>query len=104
MPKMKELLNKYSCILGKDEWDSQLLIIKDNKMYTIGRFFSVMEEEVVAFGHEQYVLGGLEANKDKSLQESILFTIRNLDMLKCEDSFPVVLFDNKTKRRKIIYK
>lgn len=104
VPKMKDLLSRHSCIIGKDEWDSQLLIIKGNKLFTIGRYFTVSEvEEFVGLGFEAYLLGGLEENKDKTVEESILTTVRNLNQMRCRNFFPLVLFDNKTKKRKIIY-
>lgn len=104
VPKMKELLGRYSRIIGKDEWDSQLLIIKDNKMFTIGYYFTVSEvDEFVGLGFEKYLLGGLEENRDKSLEESILAAIRNLNRMRCRNFFPLVLFDSKTKKKKVFY-
>lgn len=104
VPKMKELLSKYSRIIGKDEWDSQLLIIKNNKMFTIGHYFTVSEvDEFVGFGYEKYLLGGLEESRDKSCEESILFTVRSLNRMRNRNLFPLVLFDSKTKKRKVFY-
>ena len=104
VPKMKELLGRYSRIIGKDEWDSQLLIIKDNKMFTIGHYFTVSEVyEFAGLGYEQYLLGGLEESRDKSLDESILFAVRNLNRMRCRNFFPLMLFDSKTKKRKVVF-
>ena len=104
VPKMKELLSKYSQILNGKEWDSQLLIIKDNKMFTIGHYFTVSEvDEFAGLGYEQYLLGGLEESRDKSLEESILFAVRNLNRMRCRNFFPLMLFDTKTKKRKVVF-
>ena len=101
---LKELLGRYSCIIGKDEWDSQLLIIKDNKMFTIGHYFTVSEvDEFVGMGFETYLLGGLEENKDKPGEESILAALKSLNRMRCRNLFPLVLFDGKTKKRKVLY-
>ena len=105
VPKMKELLDKHSRIIGKDEWESQLLIIKDNKMFTIGHYFTVFEvDEFAALGYESYLLGGLEENRDKPLEESILAALRNLNRMRCRNLFPLVLFDSKTKKSKVVCK
>ena len=104
VPKMKELLSKYSQIINGKEWDSQLLIIKDNKMFTIGHYFTVSEvDEFAGLGYEQYLLGGLEESRDKSLEESILFAVRNLNRMRCRNFFPLMLFNSKTKKRKVVF-
>ena len=104
VPKIKELLSKYSCVINKDEWDSQLLIIKDNKMFTIGHYFTVSEvDEFVGLGFETYLLGGLEENMDKSNEESILAAVRTLNRMRNRNLFPLVLFDSKTKKKKVFY-
>ena len=101
---MKELLGRYSRIIGKDEWDSQLLIIKDNKMFTIGHYFTVSEvDEFVGLGYEKYLIGGLEESRDESGEESILFAVRILNRMRNRNFFPLVLFDTQTKRRKVIF-
>lgn len=104
VPKMKELLSKYSRIIGKDEWDSQLLIVKGDKMFTIGHYFTVSEaDNFVGLGYEPYLLSGLEETKDISAQESVLFSVRNLNKTKSKNLFPLVLFDSKTKKKEIFY-
>jgi hypothetical protein len=101
---MKELLSKYSQILNGKEWDSQLLIIKDNKMFTIGHYFTVSEvDEFAGLGYEQYILGALEESRDKPMEESILFAVRNLNQMRCRNFFPLMLFDSKTKKRKVVF-
>ena len=91
-------------INGK-EWGSQLLIIKGNKMYTIGHYFTVSEvDNFVGLGFESYLLGGLSEMKEETPSESILFAIKNLNRMKCRNFFPVMLFDNQTKKRKLYYK
>lgn len=104
VPKMKELLSKYYQNINGKEWYSQLLIIKDNKMFTIGHYFTVREvDEFVGLGYDSYLLGGLEENKDKSLEESILLSVRNLNRMRSRNLFPLVVFDGKTKKRKVIF-
>ena len=43
-------------------------------------------------------------DKDLPIEESILFSVKTLDKMRCTNLFPLVLFDVNTKRRKIIYK
>lgn len=104
VPKMKELFGKYSRVIGKDEWDSQLLIVKGNKMFTIGHYFTVSEiDEFAGLEYEPYLLGGLEESKGKDLKESVLFAVRNLNRMRSRNFFPLMLFDSKTKKRKIVF-
>ena len=104
VPKMKELLSKYSQIIDGKEWGSQLLIIIDNKMFTIGHYFTVSEvDEFVGLGYEKYLIGGLEGSRDESGEESILFAVRNLNRMRNRNFFPLILFDTQTKRRKVIF-
>ena len=96
VPKMKELLGRYSCIIGKAEWASQILIVKGNKMFTIGHFFTVGEvDEFVGLGFEASLLSGLEENRDKSIEESILASVRNLSRMRCRNFYPL---DRKSTR------
>lgn len=104
VPKIKGLLRNYSQIINGKEWDSQLLIIKDNKMFTIGHYFTVSEvDEFAGLGYEPYLLGGLEESRDKPMEDGILFAVRNLNRMRNINFFPLVLFDSKTKRRKVIF-
>ena len=105
IPKMKEVLNKYSQIVNGKEWDSQLLIIKDNKMFTIDNYFTVTEvDEFVGVGYWGYLLGGLEESRDKTIEESILFAVRNLNRMRSRNLFPLTLFDSKTKKIRVVFK
>lgn len=104
VPKIKELLNKYSQTIDGKEWGSQLLIIKDNKMFTVGHYFTVSEvDEFVGFGFESYLLGGLEESRDKPIEESVLFTVRNLNRMRRKNLFPLTIFDSKTKKKKVFF-
>ena len=103
IPKMKELLDRNNQIVDS-EWGSQLLIIKDNKMFTIGHSFVVTEiNELVGLGYEPYLLGGLDRFSDKPIEESILLSLRSLNRMNNRNFFPLVLFDSKTKKRKVVF-
>ena len=91
VPKIKGLLRNYSQIINGKEWDSQLLIIKDNKMFTIGHYFTVSEvDEFAGLGYEPYLLGGLEESRDKPMEDGILFAVRNLNRMRNINFFPLV--------------
>ena len=51
-------------------------------------------DEFVGLGFEAYLIGGLEVSRELPLEESLLFPVKNL--------FPIVLFDSKTKKKKVI--
>jgi hypothetical protein len=104
VPRLKELLYKHSCIKGKEEWESQMLILKDNRIYEIGNFFTVCEtDSFLGLGYMPYTRGGIEQYNDKTIEESILFAVRDTEKLRGEKFFPLVVFDNKTKRSKVYY-
>ena len=105
VPKMKELLSKYLQVVDGKQWEGPLLIVKGNNMYSIGNFFTVTEvKEFVGFGYESYLLGSLYESKDKDLTESILFAVENLNFALSKNFFPLMVFDNQTKRRKFYYR
>ena len=105
VPKMKELLSKYSQVVDGKEWHNQMLIIKGNKLFTIGNYFTVSEaDDFVAFSYEPYVIGGLSETCEKEISESILFALRSLNRTRCKNLFPIMLFDYQTKKKKFYYR
>ena len=109
VPKMKELLGKHSRIINGNEWESQLLIVKGNKMYSIGRYFSVSENDNYAcLGFEGYVLGCLEELSNKGYEVSsldkVVNSLRYLNAIRNRDYFPLITFDTSTKKRRVFYK
>ena len=105
IPKMKELLALHEQIVEGKEWGSQLLIVKGNKMFTVGNYFVVAEvDEFVGMGYEPYLLGALSEARDMPANESILFAVRSLNRMMRKQLFPLVIFDNQTKKKKIYYK
>ena len=104
IPKMKELLGKYSRIIDGKEWDSQLLIVVGGKLFTIGHYFTVSEiDDFTGLGFEQYLIGGLNETKEYEPKESILFAVRNLNRMRSRNFFPILLFDAKTNKKKGYY-
>ena len=104
VPKIKELLGRYSQIIKDKEMDTQILIVKGNKMFTIGRFFTVSEEDrFVGLKNNQYSIGALEESSDMDLEQSILFAARTVGRMRNIYNFPLLVFDNKTKKRKVFY-
>ena len=104
LPKMKALLGKYNRISEKGEWSNKLLIVKGDKMFSVDAYFTVSEEDgFVGLDYEQYLLGALEESRDLSQEESVLFAVRNLKKMINRELFPLVLFDSKTKKKKVLY-
>ena len=104
IPKMKELLSNYSRVIDGKRWGSQLLILKGNKMFIVGNYFVVSEaDDFVGLGYDTYLLGGLSEMREEDPRENILFAIRNLNRMKSRNLFPVMMFDNQTKKKKFYY-
>ena len=107
--KMKELLGKHSRIINGDEWDSQLLIVKGNKMYVIGRYFTVSEQDTYAcLGFENYMYGCLEEINSKgyevSLTDKVVNALRYFNAIRNRNYFPLTTFNTATKKRKVFFK
>ena len=97
-------LAQLSQIIKDKEMDTQILIVKGNKMFTIGRFFTVSEEDrFVGLKNNQYAIGALEESSDMELEQSILFAARTVGRMRNIYNFPLLVFDNKTKKRKVFY-
>lgn len=105
VPKIKGILSEYLSLINDKSWDSQLLIIKGNKMFTINNYFNVTEiEQSVALGYTPYLNSGIEESCDMSAEESILFSVRGLETIQNIKLFPIVTFNTKTKKKKVHYK
>ena len=105
IPKMKKLLNKYLRTIDSKEWDSQMLIVKGDKAYVIGHYFTLCEvDDYACLGFEGYLRGGLTESKDLSPTESILFSVRSLCKMRGANFFPLIICDGSTTNRKIYYK
>ena len=102
IPKMKGLLGKYGQVFNGKEWSGQLLIIKGEKMFLISPFFTVTEmEDAAALGQDTYVLGALREGCNLSAEEKVIFAMRTVEQMRGRKLFPMVLFDTKTKKRKV---
>ena len=102
VPKIKEILGEYFCLTNGKRWDSQLLIIKGNRMFTINDYFIVTEiEQSVALGYTPYLNSGLEESCDMTAEESILFSVKGLETIQNIKLFPIVTFNTKTKKKKV---
>jgi hypothetical protein len=101
---MKELLGKHNLLVNDKEWHNQMLIIKGNKIFRITNYFCVSEvDDFAAMGFENYLQGSLDATSNFGPTESILMSVRNTVRLTNRLLFPITIFDNKTKKKKIYY-
>ena len=104
IPKMRELLEKNDLIIRGKEWFGKLLIVKDNKIFTIENYFVLSETNAIALNDVILATGCIEECEGKSAKESVLYTLRVLEKATRVSSFPAVVFDSKTKRKTIYYK
>lgn len=105
LPKIKELLSKHKQLINNKEWHNQLLIIKSGKIFRITNYFCVTEvDDYVALVNEGEVLGVLDSTETKQPKENILTAIRHLERMRNRTLFPITIFDNKTKKKKVYYK
>ena len=105
IPKMKNLLDKNGCFTDKNKWGSQLLVVTNNKMFIVDRYFCVLEaDEYVGLGFKQYIIGALKETNDLPIEDSIIFAVRTLNRMLNRNYLPLVLFDVKTKKKKVVLK
>ena len=107
VPKMRNLLGRFERLKNDKSWNNEMIIIKGNKLFSIDSYFCVSEIDAIesfGFSEEYYIKGGLEATKDLDSTESILMATRNTERMLNNKLFPMIIFDSKTKRKKIYYK
>ena len=92
-------------MLNDKEWDSQLLIIKGDKVFKISNFFCVSESEGYEVVHNNnLIVGALAETVGKDPVDRILSAIRFANRMMNREYFPLTIFDSKTKRKKVYYK
>jgi hypothetical protein len=104
IPKMKDLLGRHDRLLNGKEWLNQMLIIKGDKVYKIGNYFTVFEiDDYAVLGYESFVIGALDETRDKDATESILESLRNMNRMKNRQFFPITIFDTSSKKKKVYF-
>ena len=104
VPKMRELLKGYGMITETAGWCSTLILVKEGKAYEITPHFTVCEvEDFSTHPFEGYAMGALEESKDMPFEESILFALRKVNEIRCRNLFPLMIFDCKSKKKKVFY-
>lgn len=105
VPKMKELLGEASLLSKEQRWDGPLFIIKGSRVFQISPYFTVNEiESDTGVFYSNYIKGALEDAQELSPEESILYAARTTSALTGKSWFPLVIFNTKTKKKKIYYK
>ena len=107
VPKMKELLKKYDMITSDGMWQNLLVIVKDDKIYTIDDFFSVWDESeylIETLFIDDYIKGTLDDTKDLSAEDSILTSLRTYQSMGNRRGFPVMIYNLTDKTKKVYYR
>ena len=104
LPKMKKLLGKNERLIDGKEWYNGMLIIKGDRIFHISNYLCVSEaEEYIAEGFDSYMEGALEATRDMEPADRVLEAFRHTARMRNRMLFPVMLFDSKSKRKKVYY-
>ena len=104
IPKLKKELAKYN-LLTDNNWNNQLIIIKNNKLFHVSTFLEVTEiENHLALGYENYILGALDNTETLEPAESIFESVRSLNRMKNLQLFPLTIFNTNTKKLKTYLK
>ena len=105
IPEMKSLLKDFRLSDGK-KWGNELLIVKDGRLYHLTSHFVLeeLQDAVVLARNSLVQMGCLEATRGQTAEKRIVETYRFLSKVRNENLFPIVLWDTKTGRKKVISK
>ena len=104
VPKMRALLEEYDQILDDKSWESNLVIIKDDKAYSVNVYFVVEEiSDYCAFLDQRYIDGTMFDTQGLDPVERILTAVKTVSKTKFSQYFPLIVFDSKTKKKQIFH-
>ena len=105
IPKLKELINNETMQKKENSWDNSLIIVKGTKLYEIDSCYLVRElkDRVVSFASD-YIMCAIEDADNMPVEDAILTAFRSCNKVNNRNHFPVLLFNPKTKTKKIFYK
>jgi hypothetical protein len=104
IPKLKEIIEPYMGINADGVMKDCVYIIKGNRVFLITRNFIVHEiENFNCVGNDDVVSGIMETIPSLSGEEKLLTVAREVYDLCGIRSFPFIIFDAKTKKRKVFY-
>lgn len=104
IPAMKNLLIKYNLIDEDGRWNNYLIIVSDNKIFSVDTFFQAYEvsELLVCCNCSDFITGGLEWENKLPVKERIKKIIRSYNDQCREVLFPIVMHDCKTGRKSVL--
>lgn len=103
VPEIKELISPYKGINKEGHMKDSVYIVKGDRLFEITRHFIVHEVDYLAMGYEDVVIGILETVEGLSGEEKLLAVARGIYKLCTKKTFPFIIFDTKTKKRKVFY-
>lgn len=104
IPKLKEIIAPYKGINSEGVMKYGIYIIKGDKVFYITRNFIVHDiEDFYCVGSEDLMSGIIESLPPLCGEEKILTVAREFFKLCGIRSFPFVILDSKTKKRKVFY-
>jgi hypothetical protein len=106
IPEIKDMLGDFGLMEAKGVWANEMMIVKDGRLYFITVHFVLEEvDDFAVVGRNSSLQKGvLEATKGQPAEERILEAYRFMEKARGRNYFPVVLFDTKTGRKKVVTK
>lgn len=102
VPKMKDFLGKMNYLLRDEDMNTELVIVKGNKLYDINFDFMVTEVDGwVSTDWQGNIGGAYEVSKHLSAEDIVLSAYRN-GVGYDYNFFPLIMFDNRSKKQRII--
>lgn len=103
IPKMKAVLNAHGLLLTENRWDGPLFIITPQKIFKISNYFTVSEvEDCGADGFSYYLTGAMAEAKGHEPEKAVAFAYETMGRMLNVNPFPLIIFNTKTKKRKIL--
>lgn len=104
VPRMKELLGYFDCVVKDVYWRNEMLIVSDSKAFLITQnmFVCDLNDFFVIGSGDNYLMGALEVTKNLPIVERIKKIISALNEQENINLFPITLLNTKTGRKSII--
>ena len=101
----KKLCKVISPYFNNKEMENRMVIVKDNRLYSVDSFFNVWEvDDFLATTYDDYYMAAFETMKDLSKEDKIVEVSRKIERLKNRKLFPMTILDTSTGKKKVYYK
>lgn len=106
VPRLKDFLQYYDLVDNNGNWNNELLIVKDNAAYRVENDFTLTKiVDYCSSGRwNRLTTGSLAGSEGEPAEKRIVDAFRLVVKMRNYELFPILLYDSKSGKRKIIRK